>query len=414
MKTAEAAPLIRRWLAEYGRSVEITLARSGVSTASDRADFKQEVFITAFLALIHEGQIDHPRAWLNECARKMASNYRRKAERRALPAGGKEIATLMTSPEQTAEDREALRIVFDCLDEESREIVFAVRGDGLTWAEIASERGITVDHARYVYTMAVTEMEAALARADSRTNKRRSVAFPLLLAQVFEAVRAEVDETSPELDRQVREGLERFMAAAGAGAPDPDHEPKSSVRPSATSIPTPSPSAPSVAVGTVLGILGGSLLLWLLLGPGFHRALLAKPPLETSRDRSTPALTVGAPVDRAPDVQAPAPLVLVAGSATAPEKPAAQSAQVAGGISAAHPSNIASARGSLILLDRARAAFRARNAPGALTLVAQHARSFPGKLFAEDRRERLKLICTAPSVRDAIECASLSPVTRPN
>ena len=150
MKTAEAAPLVRRWLTDHGRSVELTLARSGVSAPADRADLKQEVFVTAFLALLHEEQIDTPRAWLNECARKVASNYRRKEERRARPAGGKEIATLMTSPEQTAQDREALRLVFECLDEESREIVFAVRGDGLSWAEIARERGITIDRARYV------------------------------------------------------------------------------------------------------------------------------------------------------------------------------------------------------------------------------------------------------------------------
>ena len=64
----------------------------------------------------------------------------------------------------------------------------------------------------------------------------------------------------------------------------------------------------------------------------------------------------------------------------------------------------------MVLLDRARAAFRSGNAPGALALVAQHARSFPGRIEAEDRRERLQLICTAPAVRGATECASLSPV----
>jgi len=46
-------------------------------------------------------------------------------------------------------------------------------------------------------------------------------------------------------------------------------------------------------------------------------------------------------------------------------------------------------------------------------VLATLTRSFPGRLSAEDRRERLQLICTAPSVRGAIECASLSLVPAP-
>ena len=188
-----------------------------------------------------------------------------------------------TEAERTAGDREALRLVFDCLDEESREVVFAVRGDGLTWADIAREREITVEHARYVYTMAVTEMEAALARADSSTNTPRFVPFSVLLAQVFEAVRAEVDEAPPELDRQVREGLSRFMEAAGAGAPDPELAPASGPLSPGASIQITTPALPSFPVVPALGLVGGGIAIGIVIGYLLHGALSARPSHEPGR-----------------------------------------------------------------------------------------------------------------------------------
>ena len=221
MKPADAAPLVRQWVNEHGRAVEMTLARCGVAIVADRADLKQEVFATAFLTLLRGETIDTPGAWLKGCARKKASNHCRKESRKA-PVEGGEVVSTMASPAQLAEDREAIRLAFECLDNESQDIVLAARAEGLSWDAIALERGITVSRARYLYTLAVTHMEAVLKREDSRTNKHRAVAFPILLAQVFDAIRAEVDSTPPELDRQVREGLDRFMEAAGAGGMDPD------------------------------------------------------------------------------------------------------------------------------------------------------------------------------------------------
>jgi DNA-directed RNA polymerase specialized sigma24 family protein len=254
MKPVDAAPEVRRWVDQHGRLVAMMLAHCGVRAEADRADLTQEVFTTAFLALLRGEAIDAPGAWLKECARKKASNHRRKESRRAAPAGGEEVFGTMASPAQLAEDREALCLAFECLDQESQDIVLAVRSDGLSWDDIAGERGIKVDRARYLYALAVTRMEAALKREDERTNTQRSLAFPILLTQVFDAIRAEVDNRSPELARRVREGLDRFMEAAGAGAPDPESERVSIARPSPNSIQVTPPPAPSMPVGPVLGI----------------------------------------------------------------------------------------------------------------------------------------------------------------
>ena len=43
----------------------------------DRADLAHDVLLAGYLALLRGEQIDNPRAWLRECARKHASNYRR-------------------------------------------------------------------------------------------------------------------------------------------------------------------------------------------------------------------------------------------------------------------------------------------------------------------------------------------------
>ena len=47
----------------------------------DRADLAHDVLLAGYLALLRGEQIDNPRAWLRECARKHASNYRRKGLR---------------------------------------------------------------------------------------------------------------------------------------------------------------------------------------------------------------------------------------------------------------------------------------------------------------------------------------------
>jgi RNA polymerase sigma factor (sigma-70 family) len=404
MKPGDAAALVRRWLEEHGRAVQWMLARLGVPTPADRADLEQEVFITAFLALLRGESIANPRAWLNECARKKASNYRRK-ERLRAPSVGREVSGTMASPAQIAEDREALALAFECLDQESQEVVLAVRADGLSWDDVAKERGISVDRARYVYALAVTRMEAALSREDAKTQKHRSIAFPIFLAQVFDDIRAEVDDASPELDRRVREGLDRFMESAGAGPTEPESDRVSVARPSPIPTSVPNPLAPSIAVGPVLGIFGTGIVIGLVAGYLLRGSLSDKLVAEPDRTRSIPVLALGAPGDRTREVQVTAPLLAV----RSPDEPSSPGIQRAGRASDPAPLKVTSTPGSLLLLDRARTAFGAGDGSAALALLVQHAHRFPGRSGTEDRRELVQLVCAAPGGLDSVECASLSP-----
>lgn len=406
MTPEDAAPLVRRWFEQYGRLVAITLVRYGVRTAADRAELGQEVFILAFLTLLRGEVIDSPGVWLKECARKKASNHRRKeALRASFASENEEAISPMVSPAQLAEDREALNLAFECLDEQSQDIVLAVRADGQSWDDVAAERGITVHRARYLYALAVTQMEAALKRDDARTSKHRAVAFPILLAQVFDAIRAEVDATPPELDRQVREGLERFMKAAGAGGTDPESERVSAARPTPPSIQNTAPPAPSTTIGPVLGILGGGVATGILLGYLLHGASPARLSPDPSRALSAPALakveamvtTSGGPSSEPPLPSNQSRLV--------PDERIARGRQGSVRGSAADRSNVAVSPGSQVLIDRARIDFRAGNAAAALALLALHAQRFPAKVDEGDRSALLQLVCADPSVRGAAECA---------
>ena len=412
MKPADAAPLVRQWVNEHGRAVEMTLARCGVAIVADRADLKQEVFATAILTLLRGETIDTPGAWLKGCARKKASNHCRKESRKA-PVEGGEVVSTMASPAQLAEDREAIRLAFECLDNESQDIVLAARAEGLSWDAIALERGITVSRARYLYTLAVTHMEAVLKREDSRTNKHRAVAFPILLAQVFDAIRAEVDSTPPELDRQVREGLDRFMEAAGAGGMDPESERVSVARPSPISIQITTPPAAALTVGPVLGILGGGIVIGAIIGYLLHGASPDKPSPEPSRARSIPVLARIESAGRMDDVQAPARLVPASGPVMMSGEPPAQGRQGDRIGSARDPSRAAPASESRTLIDRARSTFRAGSARAALALLVQHAHRFPGKRDEQDRGKLLQLVCAAPAVRGAAQCADVAPSSAP-
>src|SRR5689334_20980849 len=87
MLPAVAAALLRSWFAAHLVTVRRALAWFGVTDREDRADLMQDVFFSAYLALVRGEQIDNPRAWLRESARKHASNYRHKEIRRSRHTG---------------------------------------------------------------------------------------------------------------------------------------------------------------------------------------------------------------------------------------------------------------------------------------------------------------------------------------
>ncbi|MEP7123181.1 MAG: sigma-70 family RNA polymerase sigma factor [Byssovorax sp.] len=406
MTPEDAAPLVRRWFEQHGRLVAVTLARYGVKSAADRAELRQEVFILAFLTLLRGEVIDAPGVWLKECARRKASNHRRKEILRASFASeNEEGISVMPSPAQLAEDREALNLAFECLDEPSQDIVLAVRADGLSWGEVAAERGISVARARYLYALAVTQMEVALKREDEKNDKHRAVAFPILLAQVFDAIRAEVDATPPELDRQVREGLKRFMKDAGASAPEPESERVSVARPTPPPIQNTPPPAPSTTVGPVLGIVGGGVAIGILLVHLLHGASPAPLSPDPSHGSPAPAIARIEPSATTNGELSGGPSLPSNQSTTVPEQRIAPSRK--GGVSraAADRLNVAASPGSQTLIDHARADLRAGNATAALALLTLHAQRFPAKADEGDRPELLRLVCADASVCGEAECA---------
>lgn len=158
-------------------------------------------------------------------------------------------------------------------------------------------------------------------------------------------------------------------------------------------------------------------MLWIAVVLGFllsyvlERLLSAKTTFESSQDPSIADLAPDERKDAVPDAHPSAPPVRASGFEAPPEEPPARVVPWPKDADVAHPSSSVAVtpESSLILLDRARAAFQARDARRALALLAEHARKFPGELESEARRKQLKIVCTASAVRGAPECASFSP-----
>jgi DNA-directed RNA polymerase specialized sigma24 family protein len=126
MTPADAAALVRAWFVEHFSRIERALAWYGIESSADRADLTQEVLMIGYQALVRGDVIDNPRAWLRECARKQASNFRRKALRRALTSAV-ELTHAMPTPEQIVAHKELLRRLVGGLDEKAQALVFDVR-----------------------------------------------------------------------------------------------------------------------------------------------------------------------------------------------------------------------------------------------------------------------------------------------
>ena len=161
---AAAAIKIRPWLKAHAVTVRRTLDWFGVTEREDQAELTQEVFFAAYGALVRGEQINNPSAWLRECARKHASNYRHKALRRSPHIGG-DLLVYGKDPEQITSDRETLKIALAALTEYAMDLLFDIRVEGVSWDEAAQERGITIDQARYVCQRAVLQMSEALKSA---------------------------------------------------------------------------------------------------------------------------------------------------------------------------------------------------------------------------------------------------------
>jgi DNA-directed RNA polymerase specialized sigma24 family protein len=165
-----AAVTLRLWFKMYLPTVRKALSFYGINQREDRADLSQKVFLSAYLALVRVEHFENPRAWLQECARRHASNHRHKEKRRSAHPDGDRLVNRM-DPETLTSDRENLTLALAGLSEDSRALVLAIRDEGESWENVVRERGITIDKARYIYQRAVAHMAKALSDSGRRLEK---------------------------------------------------------------------------------------------------------------------------------------------------------------------------------------------------------------------------------------------------
>ncbi|MFS8065451.1 MAG: sigma-70 family RNA polymerase sigma factor [Byssovorax sp.] len=402
-------------------TVRRALAWFGVTDREDRADLTQDVFFSAYLALVRGEQIDNPRAWLRESARKHASNYRHKELRRSPHVGG-ELLGHVKDPEQIVSDRERLRRAFEGLTEDAQAIVFDIRADGVSWGEVARERAITIDQARYIYQRAVSQMEEVLKR-DEPKKTRRGVGLPIELALLGGAAIAEADDASPDTRRRLWDSLEQRMDAVSVSAVDPGREHAHGPPSSPVAGSSKAALAPHRALGTVVGLLGGGIAVGIMIGYLLRGLPPARSPLVSSPAGQASMLAAIAPPDSR---SAPAaPLVpasrMIQTSSTSPagatarhEPPPAVVGARERGTPAAPSPKVDSSRRSTKLIDSARSALTVGNAREALDMMTQHARQFPEKQEAEMRRGLLQLICSKPGALGASECSNVPSGAAPD
>lgn len=421
MVPAVAAALLRSWFTAHLVTVRRALAWFGVTDREDRADLTQDVFFSAYLALVRGEQIDNPRAWLRESARKHASNYRHKELRRSPHAGG-ELLGHVKDPEQIVSDRERLRRAFEGLTEDAQAIVFDVRADGVSWGDVARERGITIDQARYIYQRAVSQMEEVLKRDEPKKTRHRA-ALPIELALLGGAAGTEADDVSPDTRRRLWESLEQRMDAVSVSAVDPGREHAHGPPSSPMAGSSKAALAPHPALGMVVGLLGGGIAVGIMIGYLLRGLSPARSPLIASPSGQVSTLAAVAPPDSRSALAVPlVPTTRMirtssmspAGATARHEPPSAPVGARERGPLAAPSPKVDSSRRSTKLIDSARSALTVGNAREALDMMTQHARQFPEKQEAEMRRGLLQLICSKPGALGASECSNVPSGAAPD
>ena len=404
MTPAQAAAVIRGWFEEHVSTIERALAWYGVPSVQERADLTQDVLLTGYLALLRGERIETPRAWLRDCARKHASNHRRKATRRALSTGY-QVVNAMPSPEEIVEHRELLRRLFELIDENAQEILFDARVEELTWEAIARERGISVDQARYQLRRAVAQIDAALEQDDLARKERQSLVLPLAMDSVFEAIRTEADSVSPGTRRRIWESLEQRMGATAGGPGEPEEQAKSQ-RPGPGSIQSTGAPGRSTSTGAIAGMVGGGLVLGIILGYLVHASVATKLSSAPARAGSPPAMTRDELSRRPDSLDVPARRFAATEVAEIPEKPSTLPSPEGKSVSAAPPTRATSMTAPMMLLERARASFASGDVRAALALLSSPGGRSLRRRGAAEHPILLQRICATPAARGRRECAN--------
>lgn len=394
MKQGDAWTKVRAWFDEYGRTVRFALTRYGVP-ADHRPDLVQEVFSTAYFALVRDEQIEHPRAWLRGVARGLASNFRRKAGHAGHELVDLDEAAGVVDPgpstDKQVEDRERLRLIFERMDLEAQEILLDVHMERMSFEDIALERGISVSSAKYLYHKAVLQAEDAVKSLDSKS--RAGVMLPLAFIKLIDSVRAE-SEISLETHSQILKSLERRLDAGKLGGkdqPEADHATASPSRMSPISIRITNPAASwhgPALIALVSGLAIGGIFGWLLHTPK------SSEPAPSDMKRTTPTL---AEAESSSPPLAP-PVATFASTDSSPV-PTAEGTQ-------SHPRTIAPLSDEQRLLDRALAGIATGKTLSALDALTEHARRFP-KSHAATRGRILVQVCDIPAARGAMQCSGV-------
>lgn len=160
MQHEDAWKTARVWIEMHGSAVQAALHYYHVP-ANDRPDLVQQVFSTAFLALSRDVPIENPRAWLLGVVRGHVKNFRRKRRGGALPLIEPEDVLAVidpgAGPEVLVEARERVDRIFDELSPEAQKILLDVHREGMSFEEIARDRGVNLNRARYLYKKAVRQ-----------------------------------------------------------------------------------------------------------------------------------------------------------------------------------------------------------------------------------------------------------------
>jgi RNA polymerase sigma factor (sigma-70 family) len=394
MKPGDAWAEVRVWFDAHGNTVLFTLACFGVPAAS-RPDLCQEVFATAYAALLRDEPIERPRAWLRGVARGYASNHRRRSEHamQVLVDPDELVGTVDPgpSPYKLAEDRDRLQRILERIDPDAQELLIDIRVDGMSLDAIARERGITVHQARYLYQKAVKQAEDAVKSVDS--DERSSIMLPLAFARLIDSVRADA-EMSPDTQRRIWASLERRIHAeqpGGDGPPDTGHAAAGSPPAPSLSIRPANPAASWHAPALIA--LGSGLLIGGVCGWFLHAPKSAEPaPLESRQP--VPALSRAE--SSAPQPPSPSTSTAAAGTIADPI-PEVESARVP-------PRDITPLSDEQRLLDRALAGIATANPLSALAALTEHARRFP-TTHAATRRKILAQACDLPAARETAPCS---------
>jgi len=396
---------IARLFPAHIRPVCRTLSRYGVPR-EEIADAAQEVFFAAYKCLLHGIDVtDDPGRWLNDIARRTASNVRQKTERRAEYVLEVDDMDHLTNdalgPEALASCRELLYRLLDKLDEKERSMLIAIDLEGMEWEEAAAMHGLSVSGAKRRHKSALQTIRIALERWRAQQERRGAVVMPIALATLFDADRVPYD--LPEsFRRSVWESLMRKIDDYEMAVPD---VPLAKPAVPAAYLPPVVPFVPQVATGlgsslgvvvcgVVSGMVVGGLIVFLLMG---------------GRLQPAPA--------PAPNPAAPIPIIAMDIPANA-TRPAADALEPAFSASASvlappphrEPSRIFKGKRpdlktEAMLINEAVAALGRGDTGAALAALMRHRERFPRGQYASKREAMMGQICSLPSASTAPACA---------